>query len=56
MLGLGLAIEPQAWALLFVMVRIGAAFVAAPVFGAVSIPLPVRISLSGSRVSVTHRW
>jgi flagellar biosynthetic protein FliR len=48
MLGLGLAIEPQAWALLFVMVRIGAAFVAAPVFGAVSIPLPVRISLSGA--------
>ncbi|MES2095229.1 MAG: flagellar biosynthetic protein FliR [Pseudomonadota bacterium] len=48
MLGLGLAIEPQAWALLFVMVRIGAAFIAAPVFGAVSIPLPVRISLSGA--------
>jgi flagellar biosynthetic protein FliR len=48
MLGFGLAIETQAWALLFVMVRIGAAFVAAPVFGAVSIPLPVRISLSGA--------
>ena len=30
------------------MVRIGAAFVVAPVFGAVSIPLPVRVSLSGA--------
>lgn len=48
MLGFGLAIEPQLWALIFVMVRIGAAFVVAPVFGAVSIPLPVRVSLSGA--------
>ncbi|MDB5677877.1 MAG: fliR [Sphingomonas bacterium] len=48
MLGFGLSVEPQLWALVFVMVRIGAAFVAAPVFGAVSIPLPVRISLSGA--------
>lgn len=30
------------------MVRIGAAFVAAPVFGALSIPLPVRVSLAGA--------
>lgn len=48
MLGLGLSIEPQLWALIFVMVRIGAAFVAAPVFGAVSLPLVVRVSLSGA--------
>lgn len=48
MLGFGLAIEPQLWALVFVMVRIGAAFIAAPIFGAVSVPLPVRISLSGA--------
>src|SRR3546814_6695930 len=48
MLGFGLAIEPQLWALIFVMVRIGAAFIAAPVFGAVSIPLPVRVTLSGA--------
>jgi len=47
-LGFGLAIEPQLWALIFVMVRIGAAFIAAPIFGAVSVPLPVRISLSGA--------
>jgi flagellar biosynthesis protein FliR len=48
MLGFGLAIEPQLWALVFVMVRVGAAFVAAPVFGAVSIPLPVRVALSAA--------
>ncbi|WP_183982427.1 flagellar biosynthetic protein FliR [Sphingomonas jinjuensis] len=48
MLGFGLAIEPQLWALIFVMVRIGAAFIAAPVFGAVTIPLPVRVALTGS--------
>jgi flagellar biosynthetic protein FliR len=48
MLGFGLAIEPQIWALVFVMVRIGAAFVTAPVFGAVSIPLTVRVSAAGA--------
>ncbi len=48
MLGFGLSIEPQLWALMFVMVRIGAAFVAAPVFGAVSVPLTVRVTLSGA--------
>lgn len=48
MLGFGLSIEPQLWALLFTMVRVGAAFVAAPVFGAVSVPLNVRILLTGA--------
>ncbi|GGB23453.1 flagellar biosynthetic protein FliR [Sphingomonas metalli] len=48
MLGLGLAIEPQIWALIFVMVRVGAAFSAAPVFGGVSLPLTVRVSLTGA--------
>lgn len=48
MLGLGLSIEPQLWALIFVMVRVGAAFVAAPVFGNVSVPLQVRVVLTGA--------
>jgi flagellar biosynthesis protein FliR len=47
-LGFGLSIEPQLWALLFVMVRVGAAFVAAPVFGNVGVPLQVRVALSGA--------
>lgn len=48
MMGFGLAIEPQLWALLFAMIRVSAAFIVAPVFSAVSVPLPVRISLSGA--------
>ena len=48
MMGFGLSIEPQLWALLFCMVRIGAAFVAAPVFSAMAVPLPVRITLAGA--------
>lgn len=48
MLGFGLSIEPQLWTLLFVMVRVSATFIAAPVFGAVSVPLQVRIALSGA--------
>lgn len=48
MLGFGLAIEPQLWSMVFVMVRVGAAFVAAPVFGNVSMPLQVRIALAGA--------
>lgn len=48
MLGFGLSIEPQLWALIFVMVRIGAAFTAAPIFGAAPVPLPVRVTLAGA--------
>lgn len=48
MMGFGLSIEPQLWALLFAMVRIGAAFVAAPVFSALAIPLPARVALTGA--------
>lgn len=48
MMGFGLSVEPQLWALLFAMVRIGAAFIAAPVFGSVQIPLPARIALTGA--------
>ena len=48
MMGFGLSIEPQLWALLFAMVRIGAAFITAPVFSAMAIPLPARIALTGA--------
>ncbi|WP_082444231.1 flagellar biosynthetic protein FliR [Sphingomonas sp. Leaf242] len=48
MLGFGLSIEPQLWALFFVMIRIGATFIAAPVFGNVSVPVTVRVTLSGA--------
>jgi flagellar biosynthesis protein FliR len=49
MLGLGIPdVEVSLWTLLFVMVRVGAAFVAAPVFGAVGVPVQVRIVLAGA--------
>jgi flagellar biosynthetic protein FliR len=49
MLGLGLPmLEPALWGLLFVMIRVGAAFVAAPVFGAMQVPVQVRILLAGA--------
>jgi flagellar biosynthesis protein FliR len=49
MLGFGLpAYEASLFALIFVMVRIGAAFIAAPVFSAVAVPLPVRLVLAGA--------
>ena len=48
MLGFGLSIEPKLWALVFVMVRISAAFVAAPVFSQISVPVMVRVALSGA--------
>lgn len=48
MLGFGLSIEPQLWTLVFVMVRISAAFIAAPVFGAAQMPVQVRVLLSGA--------
>lgn len=48
MLGFGLSIEPQLWTLIFSMVRIGAAFLAAPIFGAVAVPVQVRVILSAA--------
>jgi flagellar biosynthesis protein FliR len=49
MLGLGLpSVEPALFALIFVMVRIGAAFIAAPVFGAMAVPVQVRLVLAGA--------
>ena len=58
MLGFGLSIEPQLWALLFVMTRVGAAFAASPIFGATAMPVQVRVLLAGAigvLVLGTHR-
>ena len=49
MLGFGLPnVEASLFGLVFAMVRIGAAFVAAPVFGAVTVPVQVRIVLAAA--------
>jgi flagellar biosynthesis protein FliR len=49
MLGFGLPnVEASLFSLIFVMVRIGGAFIAAPVFGALAVPVQVRVLLSGA--------
>ena len=53
--GLG-ALEADLWRLLFVMVRIGAAFMAAPIFGAGSVPVQVRIVLAGAIAVFVLAW
>ena len=53
--GIG-AIEDQLWMLMFVMVRIGAALMAAPIFGARSVPVQVRIVLAAAISIFVMNW
>jgi flagellar biosynthetic protein FliR len=54
-LGLGL-LEAQLWQVIFVMVRVGAALVAAPIFGARGVPVQVRIVLSAAVAIFVLNW
>ncbi len=54
-LGLG-AYEADLWRLIFMMTRIGAALLAAPLFGAASIPVQIRISLAGAIAIFMMVW
>lgn len=49
-------IETQLWALIFIMTRVGAALMAAPFFGASSIPVQVRISMAGAIAVFVLVW
>lgn len=49
-------IEAHLWELLFVMIRIGAAMLAAPIFGAAGVPVQVRIILSGAIAVFVLVW
>ena len=53
--GLG-AIEQDFWRMVFLMVRIGAGLMAAPFFGAASIPVTVRICLTGALAIFVGVW
>lgn len=53
--GLG-ALEAEFWRLLFVMTRIGAALVAAPFFGAGSVPPQVRVIGAGAVAVLVCAW
>lgn len=50
------AVEAEFWRLLFVMTRVGAAFLAAPLFGAASVPMQVRVSLTGAVAAMICAW
>ncbi len=50
------AIEAEFWRLLFVMTRIGAAMLAAPLFGASSVPPQVRVIATGAIAVLVCGW
>ena len=50
------ALEGEFWRLVFVMTRIGAAMVAAPIFGAGSVPVQVRVIATGALAVFICAW
>ena len=50
------ALEDEFWRLLFVMTRIGAALVAAPLFGATSVPPQLRVVAAGAVAIMICAW
>ena len=54
--GFGGTIEAELWRLIFVMARIGAALLAAPIFGAMSVPVQLRIVLAGAIAVFVLAW
>ncbi len=50
------ALEDEFWRLLFVMTRIGAALVAAPLFGATSVPPQLRVVAAGAVAVMICAW
>ncbi len=53
--GLGV-LQDQLWMLVFVMVRVGAALLAAPIFGARSVPVQVRIVIAAALAIFVLNW
>ncbi len=49
-------VEAQLWQLIFVMIRIGAALIAAPIFGAMSVPVQLRIVLAAAVAVFVLVW
>ena len=54
-LGLG-ALEQDMWRVVFLMTRLGAALLAAPFFGATSVPMSVRVSITGALAIFVSVW
>lgn len=49
-------LEAEFWRLMFVMTRIGAALLAAPLFGMVSVPFQLRVVVSGAIAVLVCAW
>lgn len=50
------ALEAEFWRMLFIMTRIGAALLAAPLFGAAAVPMQLRVSLTGAIAVMVCAW
>ena len=50
------AVEGELWRLLFTMTRIGAALLAAPLFGAASVPVQLRVIVTGAIAVMVCGW
>ena len=50
------AIEAELWRLLFVMTRIGAALLAAPLFGTAAVPVQARVTITGAVAVLVCAW
>ena len=50
------AIEDELWRLVFAMTRIGAALLAAPLFGATSVPVQLRVAIAGALGIMVCAW
>jgi len=50
------ALEAEFWRMIFVMTRIGAALFAAPLFGANSVPMQLRVCLAGAVAVMICAW
>ncbi|MFN5903997.1 MAG: flagellar biosynthetic protein FliR, partial [Novosphingobium sp.] len=53
--GLG-AVEGELWRLLFLMTRIGAALLAAPFFGAGTVPVQLRVAIAAALAVLVSAW
>ena len=52
----GFDVEAELWRLVFLMVRVGAAFLAGPLFGMGAVPVQVRITLAGAVAVYLMVW
>lgn len=50
------SVEQELWRLIFAMTRIGAALLAAPFFGAIAVPVQLRVAITGAVAVLVCAW